>query len=146
MAYSEQMWQDAQKKCRLSQEDVALAKRLGAESAQPDQKHSQPKGIVESAGQGMAARDGRKAAEEGGTEAAAKGKRERSLRNQRISSQLRCLGLCGSSRSSPALDNLAWMDGFSTFSAGSSSQSASAAGPASMFSAASSSISRALFS
>ena len=29
MAYSEQMWQDAQKKCRLSQEDVALAKRLG---------------------------------------------------------------------------------------------------------------------
>mgnify|MGYP004658949871 FL=1 len=28
MAYSEQMWQDAQKKCRLSQEDVALAKRL----------------------------------------------------------------------------------------------------------------------
>ena len=107
MAYSEQMWQDAQKKCRLSQEDVALAKRLGAESAQPDQKHSQPKGIVESAGQGMAARDGRKAAEEGGTEAAAKGKRERSLRNQRISSQLRCLGLCGSSRSSPALDNLA---------------------------------------
>ena len=29
MAYSEQMWQDAQKKCRLSPEDVALAKRLG---------------------------------------------------------------------------------------------------------------------
>ena len=29
MAYSEQMWQDAQKKCRLSQEDVARAKRLG---------------------------------------------------------------------------------------------------------------------
>lgn len=29
MAYSEQMWQDAQKKCRLSQEDVVLAKRLG---------------------------------------------------------------------------------------------------------------------
>lgn len=29
MASSEQMWQGAQKKCRLSQEDVALAKRLG---------------------------------------------------------------------------------------------------------------------
>ena len=29
MTYSEQMWQDAQKKCRLSQEDVVLAKRLG---------------------------------------------------------------------------------------------------------------------
>ena len=29
MAYSEQMWQDAQKKCRLNPEDVALAKRLG---------------------------------------------------------------------------------------------------------------------
>lgn len=29
MAYSEQMWQDAQKKCRLSNEDIALAKRLG---------------------------------------------------------------------------------------------------------------------
>lgn len=29
MAYSEQMWQDAKKKCRLSDEDIALAKRLG---------------------------------------------------------------------------------------------------------------------
>ncbi|MPM64971.1 hypothetical protein SDC9_111863 [bioreactor metagenome] len=29
MAYSEQMWQDAQKKCRLNNEDIALAKRLG---------------------------------------------------------------------------------------------------------------------
>ena len=29
MAYSEQMWQDAQKKCRLNPEDVTLAKRLG---------------------------------------------------------------------------------------------------------------------
>lgn len=29
MAYSEQMWQDAKKKCRLNNEDIALAKRLG---------------------------------------------------------------------------------------------------------------------
>lgn len=29
MAYSEQMWQDTQKKCRLNPEDVTLAKRLG---------------------------------------------------------------------------------------------------------------------
>lgn len=29
MAYSEQMWQDDQKKCRLNNEDIALAKRLG---------------------------------------------------------------------------------------------------------------------
>ncbi|HMM07289.1 MAG TPA: hypothetical protein PKD52_11615 [Clostridiales bacterium] len=29
MAYSEQMWQDAQKKCHLNNEDIALAKRLG---------------------------------------------------------------------------------------------------------------------
>lgn len=29
MAYSEQMWQDAKQKCRLSDEDIALAKRLG---------------------------------------------------------------------------------------------------------------------
>lgn len=29
MVYSEQMWQDAKKKCRLNNEDVELAKRLG---------------------------------------------------------------------------------------------------------------------
>lgn len=29
MAYSEQIWQEAKKKCRLSDEDIALAKRLG---------------------------------------------------------------------------------------------------------------------
>ena len=29
MAYSEQMWQEAKKKCRLNNEDIALAKRLG---------------------------------------------------------------------------------------------------------------------
>ena len=29
MAYSEQMWQEAKKKCRLSDEDIARAKRLG---------------------------------------------------------------------------------------------------------------------
>ena len=29
MAYSEQMWQDAKKKCRLNNEDIELAKRLG---------------------------------------------------------------------------------------------------------------------
>ncbi|MCD8128426.1 MAG: hypothetical protein LUD54_02435 [Oscillospiraceae bacterium] len=29
MAHSEQMWQEAKKKCRLSDEDIALAKRLG---------------------------------------------------------------------------------------------------------------------
>ena len=29
MAYSEQMWQDAKKKCRLNNDDIALAKRLG---------------------------------------------------------------------------------------------------------------------
>lgn len=28
MAYSEQMWQDAKKKCRLNDDDIALAKRL----------------------------------------------------------------------------------------------------------------------
>lgn len=27
--YSEQLWQDAKKKCRLSDADIALAKRLG---------------------------------------------------------------------------------------------------------------------
>ena len=29
MAYSEQMWQDAKQKCRLNNDDIALAKRLG---------------------------------------------------------------------------------------------------------------------
>lgn len=29
MAYSEQLWQDAKKRCRLSDEDIARAKRLG---------------------------------------------------------------------------------------------------------------------
>lgn len=29
MAYSEQMWQDAKKKCQLNNEDIELAKRLG---------------------------------------------------------------------------------------------------------------------
>lgn len=29
MAYSEQMWQEAKKCCRLNNEDIALAKRLG---------------------------------------------------------------------------------------------------------------------
>ena len=29
MSYSEQMWHDAQKKCRLSSEEIELAKRLG---------------------------------------------------------------------------------------------------------------------
>ena len=29
MAYSEQEWQEAKKKCRLNDEDIALAKRLG---------------------------------------------------------------------------------------------------------------------
>lgn len=29
MAYSEQIWQEAKKRCRLNDEDIALAKRLG---------------------------------------------------------------------------------------------------------------------
>lgn len=29
MPYSEQLWQDAKKKCRLNDEDIARAKRLG---------------------------------------------------------------------------------------------------------------------
>ena len=29
MAYSEQLWQEAKKKCRLSNDDIARAKRLG---------------------------------------------------------------------------------------------------------------------
>lgn len=29
MAYSEQLWQDAKKKCRLTDDDTARAKRLG---------------------------------------------------------------------------------------------------------------------
>ena len=29
MAYSEQLWQDAKKTCRLNDEDIARAKRLG---------------------------------------------------------------------------------------------------------------------
>ena len=29
MAYSEQLWQEAKRKCRLNVEDLALAKRLG---------------------------------------------------------------------------------------------------------------------
>lgn len=29
MAYSEQQWQEAKRRCRLSEEDVQLAKRLG---------------------------------------------------------------------------------------------------------------------
>ena len=29
MAYSDAMWAEAKKKCRLSDEDIALAKRLG---------------------------------------------------------------------------------------------------------------------
>jgi len=29
MAYSEQMWAEAKRKCRLNSEDIALAKRLG---------------------------------------------------------------------------------------------------------------------
>ena len=42
MAYSEQMWQDAKKKCRLNNEDIALAKRLGL-NPQSGKKHSQQK-------------------------------------------------------------------------------------------------------
>ena len=29
MAYSEQLWQEAKKKCRLNNDDIARAKRLG---------------------------------------------------------------------------------------------------------------------
>lgn len=29
MAYSEQLWQEAKKKCRLNNDDIELAKRLG---------------------------------------------------------------------------------------------------------------------
>lgn len=29
MAYSDQLWQEAKKKCRLNNEDIELAKRLG---------------------------------------------------------------------------------------------------------------------
>lgn len=29
MAYSEQLWQEAKRKCRLNNEDIELAKRLG---------------------------------------------------------------------------------------------------------------------
>lgn len=29
MAYSDEMWQEAKRKCRLNSEDIALAKRLG---------------------------------------------------------------------------------------------------------------------
>lgn len=29
MAYSEQLWQEAKRRCRLNNEDIALAKRLG---------------------------------------------------------------------------------------------------------------------
>lgn len=29
MAYSEQLWAEAKKRCRLNNEDIALAKRLG---------------------------------------------------------------------------------------------------------------------
>ncbi len=29
MAYSEELWQEAQKKCRLNADDIARAKRLG---------------------------------------------------------------------------------------------------------------------
>ncbi len=29
MAYSDEMWAEAKKKCRLNNEDIALAKRLG---------------------------------------------------------------------------------------------------------------------
>lgn len=29
MAYSDEMWRDAKRKCRLNNEDIALAKRLG---------------------------------------------------------------------------------------------------------------------
>lgn len=29
MAYSDEMWQDAKKKCRLNDDDIALAKNLG---------------------------------------------------------------------------------------------------------------------
>ncbi len=29
MAYSEQLWQEAKRKCRLNVEDIALAKKLG---------------------------------------------------------------------------------------------------------------------
>ncbi len=29
MAYSEQLWKEAKKKCRLNNEDIARAKRLG---------------------------------------------------------------------------------------------------------------------
>lgn len=29
MAYSEQLWQEAKRKCRLNAEDIALAKKLG---------------------------------------------------------------------------------------------------------------------
>ena len=58
MAYSDAMWAEAKKKCRLNNEDIALAKRLGPQSAQPDQKYPQQKRTVESPGEGLASRDG----------------------------------------------------------------------------------------
>lgn len=41
MAYSEQQWLEAKKRCRLNDEDIARAKRLGLNPRSLVKKHSQ---------------------------------------------------------------------------------------------------------
>ena len=48
--YSEQMWQNAKKKCRLNDADIALAQASGADLPESDQKYPQQKRALERPG------------------------------------------------------------------------------------------------
>lgn len=54
MAYSDELWAEAKKKCRLNQEDIALAKRLGLNPRSLIKNIPQQKRTMESAGQRLA--------------------------------------------------------------------------------------------
>ena len=53
MAYSDELWQEAKRKCRLNAEDIALAKAAWIESQKPYKEHSEQEPTMESPGQGM---------------------------------------------------------------------------------------------
>ena len=49
MAYKQELWQEAKKRCRLGDEEIR-GEGDGIESEKPDQKCSRPKGKLEGAG------------------------------------------------------------------------------------------------
>ena len=50
MAYSDQLWQEAKKRCRLNDEDIARAKRLGLNPKSLIKNIPQQVGALESSG------------------------------------------------------------------------------------------------